>query len=47
MEKEEPQYTLVGMQTSAGTVENSMEFSQKTKDGTTFQSSDPTAGTIP
>ena len=27
---------LVGMQTSAATVENSMEFSQKTKNGTAF-----------
>ena len=27
---------LVGMQTGAATVENSMEFPQKTKDGTAF-----------
>ena len=27
---------LVGMQTGADTVENSMEFSQKTKNGTAF-----------
>ena len=27
---------LVGMQTSAATVENSMEFPQKTKNGTAF-----------
>ena len=38
---------LVGMQTGAATVENSMEFPQRTKDGTPFQSSDPTAGIIP
>ena len=37
---------LVGMQTGAVTVENSMEFPQKTKDGTAFQSSDPTAGIL-
>ena len=35
------------MQTGAATVENSMEFPQKTKDGTAFRSSDPTAGIIP
>ena len=38
---------LVGGQTGAATVENSMEFPQKSKDGTAFQSSDPTAGTVP
>ena len=27
---------LVGMQTGAATVENNMEFSQKTKNGTAF-----------
>ena len=37
----------MGMQTDAATVENSMGFPQKTKDGTTFQSSNPTAGIIP
>ena len=37
---------LVVMQTGAATVENSMGFPQKTKDGTAFQSSDPIAGTI-
>ena len=31
-----PSTLLVGMQTAAATVENSMEFSQKTKDGTAF-----------
>ena len=35
------------MQTGTATVENSMEFPQKTKDGTVFQSSNPTAGIIP
>ena len=40
-------YCIPGMQTGAATVENSIEFPQKTKDGTAFQSSDPTAGTIP
>ena len=34
------------MQTGTATVENSMEFPQKTKDGTAFWSSDPTAGII-
>ena len=37
---------LVGMQTGAVTVENSMEFPQKTKDRTTFLPSDSTAGNI-
>ena len=35
------------MQTGAATVENSVEFPQKTKDGIPFRSSDPTAGIIP
>ena len=34
------------MQTDAAAVENNMEF-PKTKDGTFFSSSDPTAGIIP
>ena len=38
---------LVEMQTGAATVENSMEFPQKTKNGTAFLSSDLTAGIIP
>ena len=38
---------LVGMHTGAATVENSVEFPQKTKDGTAFQSSNPIAGIIP
>ena len=31
-----PSTLLVGMQTGAATVENSMEFPQKTKNGTAF-----------
>ena len=38
---------LVGMQTSAATVENSMEFSQKTKNGTAFWPGNSTARIIP
>ena len=38
---------LVAMQAGAVTVENSMEFPQKTKGGTAFLSSNPTAGAIP
>ena len=38
---------LVGKQTGAATVENSMEFSQKTKIGTAFWPSKSTAGIIP
>ena len=34
------------MQTGAATVENSMEFPQKTKNGTAFWFSDATAGII-
>ena len=34
--KGNPSALLVGMQTGAATVENSMEFPQKTKNGTTF-----------
>ena len=36
VEKREPHTLLVGMQTSAATVENSMEFPQKIKNGTDF-----------
>ena len=36
VEKREPCALLVGMQTGAATVENSMEFPQKTKNGTAF-----------
>ena len=35
------------MQTGAATVENSMEFPQKTKNGTAFRPGNPTAGIIP
>ena len=42
--KGNPSALLVGKQTGAATVENSMEFPQKTKDGTAFWSSDSTAG---
>ena len=45
--KGNPSALLVGMQTGAATVENSMEFPQKTKNGTAFWSSDPTAGIVP
>ena len=38
-----PSALLVGMQTGAATVENTMGFPQKTKDGTAFWSSHPTA----
>ena len=34
--KGNPSTLLMGMQTGAATVENSMEFSQKTKNGTAF-----------
>ena len=34
--KQNPSVLLVGMQTGASTVENSMEFPQKTKNGTAF-----------
>ena len=34
--KGNPSAWLVGMQTGAATVENSMEFPQKTKNGTAF-----------
>ena len=42
-----PSALLVGVQTGAVTVKNSVEFPQKTKNGTAFRSSDPTAGIIP
>ena len=45
--KGNPSAVLVGMQTGEATVENSMGCPQKTKDGTIFESSNPTAGTIP
>ena len=34
--KENPSALLVGMQTGANTMENTMEFPQKTKNGTAF-----------
>ena len=45
--KGSPSTLLVGMQTGAATVENSMEFPQKTKNGTAFLPGNFTAGTIP
>ena len=47
MEKGNPSALLVGMQTGAAIVENNVEFPQKSKNGTAFWSSDPTAGIIP
>ena len=44
MEKREPYALLVGMQTGEATVENNMEFPQKTKNGTAFWPSNSTAG---
>ena len=38
---------LVGMQTGAATVENSMEFPQKTKNGTAFVPAIPLLGLYP
>ena len=37
---------LLGMQTGAGTVENSMEILQKNLNGSAFQPSDPSSGNI-
>ena len=37
---------LLGMQTGAATVENSMEFPQKIKNGSAFWPSDSTSGNI-
>ena len=45
--KGNPSALLVGMQTGAASVENSMEFPQKTKKGTDFWPSDSIAGIIP
>ena len=42
-----PSILLVGMQTGAATVEESMGFPQKTNNGTAFWSSNPTTGIIP
>ena len=44
--KGNPHALLVGMQTGAATVENSVEVPQKTKDGTAFWPSDSTSGNI-
>ena len=40
-------YTVVGMQTRAATVENRMEFPQKTKNGTFFDPAIPLLGIYP
>ena len=42
-----PSALLVGMQTGEATVENSMEFPQKTKNGTALWPSNSAAGIIP
>ena len=47
MEKEETFAVLVGMQTSAGTVENSMEVPQKVKNRTILGCSNHTTGYLP
>ena len=44
--KGNPSALLVGMQTGEATVENSMEFLQKTKNGTALLPSNSTAGII-
>ena len=45
--KGNPSALLVGLQTGAATVENSMEFPQKTKNGTAFDSAIPLLGLYP
>ena len=45
--KGNPSALLVATQTGAATVENSMEFPQKTKNGTAFLPRDSTAGKYP
>ena len=45
--KEIPRTPLVGMQTGAATVANSMEFPQKTKNGIAFWPSDSIAVNVP
>ena len=47
LRKENPSSLLVGMQTVAATVENSMEFPQKVKNGTAFWASDSSAWNTP
>ena len=44
--KGNPSTLLVGMQTGAATRENSMEFPQKNKNGTTFRPNNSTAWII-
>ena len=44
--KGNPSALLVGMQTGEATVENSVEFPQKTNNGTALWSSNSTAGII-
>ena len=46
MEKRDPRALLLGMQTGAATVENSMEIPQKIKNGSAFWPSDPPSGNI-
>jgi len=45
--KRNPLVPLVGMQTSAATVENSMEVPQKVKNRTTLLSNNHTTGYLP
>ena len=45
--KGSPSTLLVGMQTGAATVENSMEFPQKIKNGTAFDPAMPLLGLYP
>ena len=45
--KGNPSALLVGIQTGAATVENSMEFPQKTKNGTAFDPVIPLLGLYP
>ena len=45
--KGNPSTLLVGMQTGVATVENSIEFPQKTKNGTALWPSNSTAGIVP
>ena len=47
MEKGNPSALLVGLQSGATTVENSMEFPQKTKNGTVFDPEIPLLGLYP
>ena len=45
--KGNPSTLLIGMQTGSATVENSMEFSQKAKNGTAFDPAIPLLGLYP